>query len=212
MKGKTKKSIIVLIVLLAIGFAAVTTTLTINGTIRLGANQSNFENNLVFTKASLTYSDTTKTGVENVTGEGAEGDPLRIINNGKGITFTTDTLKNIGETATLTYDITNNSQYVAEFTGITCTVTNAAGTNVTNQVTGIETNNEYITLNPGDFTEVKEGATERTNIKLAKTETLPGRTLVVTLRKSYVGTAADGSDATTQYTVNCTINASGLSE
>lgn len=209
MKGKTKKSIIVLIVLLSIGFAAVTTTLTINGTIRLGANQSNFENNLVFTKASLTYSDTTKTGVENVTGAGAEGDPLRIIDNGKGISFTTDTLKNIGETATLTYDITNNSQYVAEFTGITCTVTNAANEDVTASVTG---GTEYITLNAGDFKEQKEGATERTNIKLAKTETLAGRTLVVTLRKSYVGTAADGSDATTQYTVNCSIAASGLSE
>ena len=33
MKGKTKKSIIVLVVLLAIGFAAVSTTLYINGVI-----------------------------------------------------------------------------------------------------------------------------------------------------------------------------------
>ena len=61
MKGKTKKSIVVLVLLMVIGFAAVTTTLTINGVIRLGANQENFKNNLIFKKAELTYSDTNKT-------------------------------------------------------------------------------------------------------------------------------------------------------
>lgn len=193
MKGKTKKSIVVLVLLMVIGFAAVTTTLTINGVIRLGANQENFKNNLIFTKAELTYSDTNKTV--------AEGE-VTISEDKKGINFNTQELKNIGENVTLTYDVTNNSQYVAEFTGITCTVTNAEGTDVTEAV---NTNTEYITL---EYTKNKDA--EGNNAKIsANGGVLTGKTLKVTLRKSYVGTE---TTTTTNYNVNCTINASGLSK
>lgn len=193
MKGKTKKSIVVLVLLMVIGFAAVTTTLTINGVIRLGANQENFKNNLIFTKAELTYSDTNKTV--------AEGE-VTISEDKKCINFNTQELKNIGENVTLTYDVTNNSQYEAEFTGITCTVTNAEGTDVTEAVNN---NTEYITL---DYTKNKDA--EGNNAKIsANGGVLTGETLKVTLRKSYVGTE---TTTTTNYNVNCTINASGLSE
>ena len=193
MKGKTKKSIVVLVLLMVIGFAAVTTTLTINGVIRLGANQENFKNNLIFTKAELTYSDTNKTV--------AEGE-VTISEDKKGINFNTQELKNIGENVTLTYDVTNKSQYGAEFTGITCKVTNADGTDVTEAVNN---NTEYITL---DYTKNKDA--EGNNAKIsANGGVLTGETLKVTLRKSYVGTE---TTTTTNYNVNCTINASGLSE
>lgn len=193
MKGKTKKSIVVLVLLMVIGFAAVTTTLTINGVIRLGANQENFKNNLIFTKAELTYSDTNKTV--------AEGE-VTISEDKKGINFNTQELKNIGENVTLTYDVTNNSQYGAEFKGITCTVTNAEGTDVTEAVNN---NTEYITL---EYTKNKDA--EGNNAKIsANGGVLTGETLKVTLRKSYVGTE---TTTTTNYSVNCTINASGLSE
>lgn len=193
MKGKTKKSIVVLVLLMVIGFAAVTTTLTINGVIRLGANQENFKNNLIFTKAELTYSDTNKTV--------AEGE-VTISEDKKGINFNTQELKNIGENVTLTYDVTNNSQYRAEFTGITCTVTNAEGTDVTEAVNN---NTEYITL---EYTKNKDE--EENNAKISGNGgVLTGETLKVTLRKSYVGTE---TTTTTNYNVNCKINASGLSE
>ncbi|MCI8794927.1 MAG: hypothetical protein HFI73_06075 [Bacilli bacterium] len=193
MKGKTKKSIVVLVLLMVIGFAAVTTTLTINGVIRLGANQENFKNNLIFTKAELTYSDTNKTV--------AEGE-VTISEDKKGINFNTQELKNIGENVTLTYDVTNNSQYGAEFKGIICTVTNAEGTDVTEAVNN---NTEYITL---EYTKNKDA--EGNNAKIsANGGVLTGETLKVTLRKSYVGTE---TTTTTNYSVNCTINASGLSE
>lgn len=193
MKGKTKKSIVVLVLLMVIGFAAVTTTLTINGVIRLGANQENFKNNLIFTKAELTYSDTNKTV--------AEGE-VTISEDKKGINFNTQELKNIGENVTLTYDVKNNSQYGAEFTGITCKVTNAEGTDVTEAVNN---NTEYITL---EYTKNKDA--EGNNAKIsANGGVLTGKTLEVTLRKSYVGTE---TTTTTNYNVNCTINASGLSE
>lgn len=193
MKGKTKKSIVVLVLLMVIGFAAVTTTLTINGVIRLGANQENFKNNLIFQKAELTYSDTNKTV--------AEGE-VTISEDKKGIKFNTQELKNIGENVTLTYDVINNSQYVAEFTGITCTVTNAEGTDVTEAVNN---NTEYITL---EYTKNEDAEGNNTKIS-ANGGVLTGETLEVTLRKSYVGTE---TTTTTNYNVNCTINASGLSE
>lgn len=193
MKGKTKKSILFLVLVLAIGFAAVTTTLTINGTLRLGANQDNFKDNLIFTKAGLTYSEDVSTEVE-------EGENTTISEDGKSISFTTRTLKNIGSVATLTYDITNNSQYTAEFTGITCTVTNSDGVDVTDAVKG---NTDYITLDAKDFTN------ESGNIKIKPTEKVEGHTLKVGMRKSFVG---DETNNQTQYTINCTINASGLSD
>lgn len=208
MKGKTKKSIVVLIVLLAIGFAAVTTTLTINGTIKLGANQQNFEDNLVFTRASLDYSDVTKNSdaVKNVTGEGAEGDKLRILDRGKSISFTTETLKSIGETVTLSYDITNNSQYGAEFTGITCDVYDGAVVDESKKTA----NPEYITLEVQDFKNpLAEGETEASNKKIASKGKIENQTIKVTMKKSYVGTE---TETTKTYTVKCTINASGTSE
>lgn len=193
MKGKTKKSIVVLVLLMVIGFAAVTTTLTINGVIRLGANQENFKNNLIFKKAELTYSDKNKTV--------AEGE-VTISEDKKSINFNTQELKNIGENVTLTYDVTNNSQYEAEFKGITCTVTNAEETDVTEAVNN---NTEYITL---EYTKNKDA--EGNNAKIsANGGVLTGETLKVTLRKSYVGTE---TTTTTNYSVNCEINASGLSE
>lgn len=206
MKGKTKKSIVVLIVLLAIGFAAVTTTLTINGTIKLGANQQNFEENLVFTRASLDYSDATKTDIADVTGEGVEGDNLRILDRGKSISFTTETLKSIGETVTLSYDITNNSQYGAEFTGITCDVYDGAVVDESKKTA----NPEYITLEVQDFKNpLAEGETEQTNKKIASKGKIENQTIKVTMKKSYVGTE---TETTKTYTVKCTINASGTSE
>lgn len=180
---KTKKSILVLVLLLAVGFAAVTTTLYINGVIHLGANATDFETNVIFTKAELTYSDTEKTAV--TTG--------LIAADGKSITFTTDTLKSINETATLTYDITNNSQYGAELKDMVCTVTNEAGSDVTEAVNN---NTEYITLtsSPLSGTLATKGVKEN-------------NTLVIKMRKSYVSTE-EGKD-TTSYTVRCTIAAEG---
>lgn len=206
MKGKTKKSIIVLVVLLAIGFAAVSTTLYINGVIHLGANETDFQNNLVFTRASLDYSDDAKTDIQNVTGAGAEGDKLRILDNGKSISFTTETLKSIGESVTLSYDITNNSQYGAEFTGITCDVYNGTEISEANK----NANPDYITLEVKDFKNaLAEGATEATNKRIAPTEKIENQTVKVTMKKSFVGT---DTETTKTYTIKCTINASGTSE
>lgn len=185
-KNKSWKGILLIVLLLAIGFAAVTTTLYINGTINFGANNEDFEKNLIFSKAELTYSDSTKTPV--TTG--------LIIKDGKEIEFTTDKLTMIGETATLTYDIKNNSQYDADLAEIVCTVKNAAEADVTAAV---------VTSKTGDY--IKLDASSVAGI-LSKNNTKSDNTLTVTMIKSYVGT--DDSNETT-YKVHCEIAAEGVS-
>lgn len=185
-KNRSWKGILVLVLFLAIGFAAVTTTLVINGTINFGANADNFKENLIFTDAKLEYSDTAKTAV--TTG--------LVSDDGKSIDFTTDTLTMIGETATLTYEITNNSQYDADLQEIACTVKNASEVDVTDKVVNAKTG-DYIKLETSNVAGV-----------LAKNGVKEGNTLTVTMIKSYVG---DESTTTTSYDVHCEIVANGQS-
>lgn len=103
-KNKTAKTgIIVAILLLAVGFAAITTTLVINGTAKIVPDSENFKKNVIFTEATAT-----------------EGATATISTDGKTITFTTQEMKNIGDEATLTYKIKNASQYDALIGSITC--------------------------------------------------------------------------------------------
>lgn len=92
--------------LLGIGFAAVTTTLYINGTTNIKADQQGFEDKVVFKSVKL----------NDVVSADAT-----ISDDGKTITFTTPALKSIGDEATIKYTIENASQYVAEIGSLTCT-------------------------------------------------------------------------------------------
>ena len=166
MKGKTKKSIVILIVLLAIGFAAVTTTLTINGIIRIGANEDNFKKNVIFSEASLVYSDSSKSATD---------EEVQIINDGKEISFTTKRLTAIGETVSLKYKIQNNSQYTASLQGINCTVTNADNTDVTQQV---------INDKSGDYIKID---IDTVNNRLLSKEETEEKNMTITMIKSYIG-------------------------
>ena len=87
-----RKYMLLFILLMAIGFATVATSIFINGTTTIGANTSEFE--IIFTKAILDN--------ENKTNEIISGDK-------KTITFTTKDLKDIGDTSVLSYDVTNLS-------------------------------------------------------------------------------------------------------
>ena len=97
---KKKKSILLAILLMAVGFATVATNLFINGSTVIGTNTNEFE--IIFTKALLDN--------ENKTNEIISGDK-------KTITFTTKELKDIGDKSVLTYDVTNlSNQYDANVT------------------------------------------------------------------------------------------------
>ncbi len=107
---KNKKILLIGLLLLGVGFAAVTTTLTINGTVNIKADQQGFKNKVVFKTVSLNETDISETA---------------IIDNGKKFTFTTEALNGIGQTATVKYTIENTSQYKARIGSLTCTPTDA---------------------------------------------------------------------------------------
>ena len=95
---KKRASIVVAILLLAAGFAAVSTTLIINGSAKVGENTDDFS--VIFTKASLDGTDVYANVIDNTK---------------KTITFETSDLKTLNQTSVLNYEVTNNSaNYDAE--------------------------------------------------------------------------------------------------
>lgn len=104
MNKKIKKSMLVVVLVMAVGFAAVATNLAINGNILIGTNESDFD--VVFTEAKLDTVDVTTTA---------------IIDDGKTITFETADLAALNDSSLLEFKVANNStQYDADVT-MTCT-------------------------------------------------------------------------------------------
>ncbi len=140
-----KRNIMILMILLVIGFAAVSTTLVINGTLNIGYNEENFSSSVVYTRAET------------------EDGTAEINQDDKNITFETNKLENVNETATLEFDVTNKSRnYDAEVT-IKCGLKE-----------DFKSFSEYL-----DITMSLESPFE-----LISSETKTGR-LVVTLKKAY---------------------------
>ena len=100
---KRKSIIAVTILLLTIGFAAVSTTLIINGSTKVGENTDDFS--VIFTAASLDGKDVYSTVVD---------DTKKII------TFETSDLKTLNQTSVLTYEVTNNSSNYDANVTVTC--------------------------------------------------------------------------------------------
>ena len=99
-----KKSILILsIILMSIGFAAVSTTLIINGSAKVSENQDDFS--VIFTAASIDGKDVYSTAVDETK---------------KTITFTTSELKTLNQTSVLTYEVTNNSNNYDANVTVTC--------------------------------------------------------------------------------------------
>ena len=140
-----KKNIMILVFMLVIGFAAVSTTLVINGNLNIGYNEENFSSSVVYTRAET------------------EDGTAEINQSEKNITFETNKLENVNQSATLEFDVTNKSRnYNAEVT-IKC---------------GLKENFE-------SFSEYLNIETDITSpFKLISSETKTGR-LVVTLKKAY---------------------------
>ena len=148
---KKRASIVVAILLLAVGFAAVSTTLIINGNAKVGENADDFS--VIFTAASLDG----KNVYANV-----------IDDTKKVITFETSELKTLNQTSVLAYEVTNNSaNYDAEVT-VNCKVKDDAEakyTSIKNELEGNATvvkakeplnGTLTVTLNKTATEEVKE--------------------------------------------------------
>ena len=97
MRNNVKKLMLVIILLLAVGFAAVSTTLIINGTANFGTNEDDFD--VYFSYAEL---------------DGVDKSDTIIATNGKSITFETRELSKVEDASILKFEVTNNStQYDA---------------------------------------------------------------------------------------------------
>ena len=100
---KNKSMLIVAILLMAIGFAAVSTTLVINGNAKVSENEEDFS--VIFTAASIDGKDVYNSVID---------DTKKII------TFETSELKTLNQTSILTYEVTNNSSNYDAEVKITC--------------------------------------------------------------------------------------------
>ena len=117
---KKKSMLIVAILLMSIGFAAVSTTLIINGNAKVSENQDDFS--VIFTAATLDGKDVYTTAVDETK---------------KIITFETSELKTLNQTSILTYEVTNNSSNYDANVTVTCvpkTGTTAKYTSIKNKL------------------------------------------------------------------------------
>ena len=148
---KKRASIVVAILLLAVGFAAVSTTLIINGSAKIGENADDFS--VIFTKATLDGTDVYANVID---------DTKKII------TFETSDLKTLNQTSVLTYEVTNNSANYDAEVQVNCKVKDNAEakyTSIKNELEGNATilkaketlnGTLTVTLNKTATEEVKE--------------------------------------------------------
>ncbi len=117
---KKKSMLIIAILLMSIGFAAISTTLIINGNANVSENNEDFS--VIFTAASIDGNDVYSTVVDETK---------------KTITFTTSELKTLNQTSILTYEVTNNSSNYDANVKVTCVPkegTTAKYTNIKNKL------------------------------------------------------------------------------
>ena len=100
---KKKSMLIIAILLMSIGFAAVSTTLILNGNAKVSENNEDFS--VIFTSASIDGNDVYSTAVDETK---------------KTITFTTGELKTLNQTSILTYEVINNSSNYDANVTVTC--------------------------------------------------------------------------------------------
>ena len=148
---KKKGSIVIAILLLAVGFAAISTTLIINGSTKVSENADDFS--VIFTKATLDGQDVYANVID---------DTKKII------TFETSDLKTLNQTSVLNYEVTNNSANYDAEVQVNCKVkddTTAKYTSIKNELEGNATvvkaketlnGTLTITLNKTATEEVKE--------------------------------------------------------
>lgn len=153
-----KMGILVVVLLLAVAFAAVTTQLNIGGNASVGANGTEFDENVVFANGENTKAYLLVDG---------EKQDVTLSNDKKTLTFTTPKFVNSGDNAELHYWVENDStNYAAKLEGISCTVSTTSEDGDTSYIKVTEgTAHNNVTVNMGETT-----ATDNTvKVELAKT-------------------------------------------
>ena len=103
---KNKKFLFLSLLILAIGFAAVSTTLYISGNLVFGTNKNDFE--VYFSGAIIDDEDKSNEV---------------ILSDKKHIEYETKELKKLGDTSVLEFEVTNNSTQYDAKVSISCTLT-----------------------------------------------------------------------------------------
>ena len=119
---RRKSAIIVAILIMCIGFAAISTTLIINGNAKVSENTDDFS--VIFTSASL---------------DGLDVYANVISQDKKTITFETKELKTLNDSSLLNYEVTNNSANYDAEVSVNCKVkenTTAKYTSIKNELEG----------------------------------------------------------------------------
>ena len=96
-----KRNVIILVVMLIVGFASITSTLVIRGNLNIGYNE-NFSSSIVYTRAELPNGE------------------VEINKNEKNIDFITEKLENVNQTTILEFDVTNKSRNYNASVTISC--------------------------------------------------------------------------------------------
>ncbi len=186
-KGKSVKAgIVIALLLLVVGFAAVSTTLNFNGTVQVKGNATEFDQNLRFVGDDDEAKHATIVGSM----PEKEGSTVTVSKNGKTLTFTTPILNTVDETATVSYWVENRGQYDAKFGTITCT---AKADN--------ETLLDYIEITPStNYKDLVLAAGTTSN----PTQTAEPATIAVKLKKTYA------SEEQANITVTCKLTAEAV--
>lgn len=181
-KRNIKIGIVVAILFLAVGFAAVTSTLNIVGTTVIGPNDTDFKQNVAFNSASLVHSGSTI----------ANGAVLgTTTNTNDTINVTIPEMKSIGDFYTVNYTIKNDSQYNARLGTLTCNITN-------DKVNA----NEYVKITPAN--DLKDTVLSRNTI--SSTDTIR-----VEMIKSYSGVVGTEEVGSLTLNISCSMVATGES-
>lgn len=199
----TKVGIVVAVLLLAVGFAAVSTTLYINGTAIIKPDTENFVKNVVFMDGEdqPTITSTVK-GENNTTGSVTLDGDKRVI------TFVTPAFTNIGDNSVVEFDVENKSQYnavLADSNAISCsqielnedgTLKLDSETKLGNKIATDEHISIVASTNYDGQTIVKDG----------NTKSLGRGSVTVSMIKSYVG-GVETTDTEKKLGIQCTIGA-----
>ena len=147
---KRRSAIVIAILVMSVGFAAISTTLIINGSAKVSENIEDFS--VIFTSASLDGTDVYASIID---------DTKKIIN------FNTKDLKNVGDTSVLNYEITNNSANYDAEVSVNCKVKE----NATAKYTSIKNELE----NNATVVKAKESVNGTLTVNLEKTATEEAR-------------------------------------
>lgn len=120
---KRKSALIIAILIMSIGFAAISTTLIINGSTTVSENVDDFS--VIFTAASL---------------DGTDVYADVISQDKKTITFETNDLKKLNQKSILTYEVTNNSSNYDAEVKVTCVPKTGTTTKYTSIKNELENN------------------------------------------------------------------------